>query len=317
MTRPWTSVVKSLRRAASAGLSSSSSCASSAWSSIARAAATSVEHSASTNFVFWKFDSGVPNEVRSCAYSEARRIAASAVPTALTAIVSRSCARLADRYWKALPTSPRTFASVTVTSVKCSSTVSWLLMPILWRVAPTSKPAASDGTTKIVRPPRRSAGSNAEVRATTSTRSAFAPPEMKVLDPLSVHVPSSFRCARVVMPVRSDPVPGSVIAIAVMRVPFAIPGSQRCFWSSVAYDRMYGVTTSWWTRSVPRLVAARAVSSVRIALYLKVSVCPPPPYSSGICRPMRPSSPIRANTDRSMRPASSYCWKDGASSRST
>lgn len=54
---------------------------------------------------------------------------------------------------------------------------------------------------------------------------------MNVFDPLSTQAPSSRCSARVRMPVRSEPVPGSVIAIAAMRVPFAIPGSQRPFCS--------------------------------------------------------------------------------------
>ena len=35
------------------------------------------------------------------------------------------------------------------------------------------------------------------------------------------------------MPARSEPAPGSVIATAVISSPEAMPGSQRCFCSSV------------------------------------------------------------------------------------
>ena len=47
-------------------------------------------------------------------------------------------------------------------------------------------------------------------------------------------MPSSDSLAVVFMPARSEPVPGSVIAIANMISPVTNPGSQRCFCSSVA-----------------------------------------------------------------------------------
>ena len=56
---------------------------------------------------------------------------------------------------------------------------------------------------------------------------------MKVLAPLRIQASPSRR-AFVWMPCRSEPVPGSVIAIAVMISPEQNPGSQRCFCSSVA-----------------------------------------------------------------------------------
>ncbi len=57
---------------------------------------------------------------------------------------------------------------------------------------------------------------------------------MKVLEPLRIQSPLSSRRAEVVMPCRSLPVPGSVIAMAVMISPEQNPGSHRCFCSSVA-----------------------------------------------------------------------------------
>jgi hypothetical protein len=56
---------------------------------------------------------------------------------------------------------------------------------------------------------------------------------MNVFAPLSTH-PSPSLTARVLMPCRSLPVPGSLIAIAVISSPLQKPGSQRCFCSSVA-----------------------------------------------------------------------------------
>ena len=72
--------------------------------------------------------------------------------------------------------------------------------------------------------------SSSSVRATTSTRSQQRPFEMKVLLPLMTHSSPS-RTARVLMPWRSEPVPGSDIAMAPMASPEAILGSHaflRC-----------------------------------------------------------------------------------------
>ena len=59
------------------------------------------------------------------------------------------------------------------------------------------------------------------------------PLEMKVLEPLSSQW-SPWSSAVVRMPWRSEPAPGSVIAMAVMISPEQKPGSQRRFCSSVA-----------------------------------------------------------------------------------
>ncbi len=48
-------------------------------------------------------------------------------------------------------------------------------------------------------------------------------------------MPSAESLAVVFMPARSEPVPGSVMAMAYMVVPVTKSGSQRFFWSSVAY----------------------------------------------------------------------------------
>ncbi len=56
---------------------------------------------------------------------------------------------------------------------------------------------------------------------------------MNVFAPLTIQSSPS-RTARVWMPARSDPVPGSVIATAVIVSPATIPGSQRAFCSSLA-----------------------------------------------------------------------------------
>ena len=56
------------------------------------------------------------------------------------------------------------------------------------------------------------------VRATTMTRSELMPAEMNVLEPLRIQSSPS-RTAEVLMPARSLPAPGSVIAIAPISSP--------------------------------------------------------------------------------------------------
>ena len=58
---------------------------------------------------------------------------------------------------------------------------------------------------------------------------------MNVFEPLMTYSsPSS--TARVLMPCRSEPVPGSVMAMAVIISPLQNLGNQRAFCSSEAYD---------------------------------------------------------------------------------
>ncbi|MNJ52374.1 hypothetical protein D3C77_477050 [compost metagenome] len=70
------------------------------------------------------------------------------------------------------------------------------------------------------------------VLQTTSARSQEAPLEMKVLEPLRISwSPSSV--ARVRTACRSEPVLGSVMAMAPTASPAIIFGNQACFCASV------------------------------------------------------------------------------------
>ena len=89
---------KSLTFAAPAPVSSPRSCASSAASSRAWPASTSAAQAASSNFVFWNDATGVPNAFRLRTYSTVVRTACTAADWLLTAIDSRSWARLPVRY---------------------------------------------------------------------------------------------------------------------------------------------------------------------------------------------------------------------------
>ena len=74
------------------------------------------------------------------------------------------------------------------------------------------------------------------VLTATITRWLLMPLVMNVFEPFTTKWSPS-RTAVVVIDARSEPIPGSVIAIAVINSPEAIPGSQRCFCSSVASVR--------------------------------------------------------------------------------
>ena len=75
------------------------------------------------------------------------------------------------------------------------------------------------------------------VRAATMQRSQIEPLLMKVLLPLMTQwSPSSTAVVRI--DCRSLPVDGSVIAMAPMLVPAAMPGSQRAFCASVPWCSM-------------------------------------------------------------------------------
>ena len=88
---------------------------------------------------------------------------------------------------------------------------------------------------------------------------------MNVLEPVTDHVPSGRGTARVAMPARSLPVPGSVMAMAPIVVPATIRGSQRARCSSLPYFRMYGATMSECNGKHGPLAPARASSSMTIA----------------------------------------------------
>jgi hypothetical protein len=62
---------------------------------------------------------------------------------------------------------------------------------------------------------------------------------MNVFEPLTTYRSPSRR-AVVVIDARSDPMAGSVMAMAVISSPEQMPGSQRAFCSSVHSDRKYG-----------------------------------------------------------------------------
>ena len=113
--------------------------------------------------------------------------------------------------------------------------------------------------------------------------------------------------AVVVIEARSDPMPGSVIAIAVISSPDAMPGSQRARCSSVQYRMKYGRQMSL-CRVMPSMappVPARSTSSTITVLNRK-SVTPPPPSSSGTSKARNPCRPASANTSRGTMPASSH-----------
>jgi len=83
------------------------------------------------------------------------------------------------------------------------------------------------------------------------------------------------------MPCRSLPVPGSVIAIAVMISPVQNCGSQRCFCSSLASRTRYGRTTSLVQAEPDPAVATRDGLLVDDHVGSGSPGLPPPPVLLG------------------------------------
>ncbi|MNF99199.1 hypothetical protein D3C84_820900 [compost metagenome] len=146
-----------------------------------------------------------------------------------TAIVRRSCGSSDISAAKPPPSAPNRLLAGTRTESKNNSEVSADLCPSLSRLRPRLKPSRS-ASTRIRLIPREPGESL--VRATTITRSACWPLEIKVFEPLTTYS-SPCSTARVLMPCRSLPVPGSVMAMAHTVSPDTILGSHFCFCASL------------------------------------------------------------------------------------
>src|SRR5664279_1362419 len=212
---------------------------------------------------------------------------------------------------KPWPSSPTRLAVGTRTLSKNSSAVSCAFRPILSRLRPRSKPSAPRSTAISEKPMAPASGS---VLHTTRTKSALMPFVMKVLDPLMTYSSPSLT-AVVWMPCRSDPVPGSVIAMAVIISPEQNVGNQRAFCSSLQYLSRYPDTRSVWIAKPTPLAPTLVSSSCNTALKRK-SLMPPPPNSSGIMNPSRPSSPALTHRSRGTIESFSHCSWCGAISLS-
>ena len=138
--------------------------------------------------------------------------------------------------------------------------------------------------------------SSSPVRAVMVTQAVMSVPAlvMKIFDPFTTHRPSR-RSARVCVAPASDPAPGSVSPNAASLRPEARSGSHSRFCSSEP-KRKIGI--------VPSDVCAATViatdESIRVSSSIAIayeSVSPPaPPYSSGMGRPMSPSSASSATS---------------------
>ena len=203
------------------------------------------------------------------------------------AIDSRSWARLWARYLKPWPSSPSRLATGTRTSLKNSSAVSWLCMPIFSSLRPRSKPGMPRSTHE-----QRHAG--VALRRVGLGGDDHEVGVDAVGDERLGAVERRTRRRRgravVAMPARSEPVPGSVIAIAVISSPEAMPGSQRWRLLVVAVlEEVRGARRRCAAsgRGPTPPMPARANSSAITWLKRKSSV-PPPPYCSGIAMPGEP-----------------------------
>ncbi len=114
---------------------------------------------------------------------------------------------------------PRTRSSGTKQPSNVSSRVSDACQPIFGSGGAAEKPSWPRSTMNIVMPWWPASGS---VLAATITKSAMPPLVMNILAP-SMTQPPSARVARVRIDATSEPVPGSVTAIAATRRPSTTP----------------------------------------------------------------------------------------------
>src|SRR5699024_7258684 len=140
-------------------------------------------------------------------------------------------------------------------------------------------------------------------RETTRMTSAWSTPEMKVFCPEITHS-SPERRAVVVILWELEPASGSVMANAAVISPDAMPGSHVRFCSSVPnLERMLPLIAGETTIMSRPAPAADSSSSTRASSYMPA---PPPPYSSGMLTPSRPSFPASAHSSLVVSPASDF-----------
>ena len=146
----------------------------------------------------------------------------------------------------------------------------------------------------------RCAGS---VLTAVTTRSALIPLVMNVFEPSTTYTSPSRR-AVVRIPARSEPIPGSVMATAVIELAGRDAGQPARLLLVGGEGRGSTAGTMSLCRPSPRpkpVAPTRAVSSPITTLKRKSST-PPPPYSSGIAIPTKPLAPAAANTSRGHDP---------------
>jgi hypothetical protein len=102
---------------------------------------------------------------------------------------------------------------------------------------------------------------------------------------------------------RSEPAPGSVMAMAPTASPVTIFGSQRSFCAVEPRCMMYGATMSLCTETFDASAPnpRRDISSTTIADSRKTD--PAPPYSSGTSTHRKPFSPRDVQSERGKMPS--------------
>src|SRR5215218_3354059 len=117
------------------------------------------------------------------------------------------------------------------------------------------------------------------------------------------------------MPRRSDPAPGSDIAMAQIVSADVTPGSQRSRCSGVVRSRRYGAMMSLSSPKYPLAAPVCATSSESTAFKRK-SESPAPPSSSGAENPSSPCPAALRQNSRSTAPAASHSSVWGTASLS-
>jgi hypothetical protein len=147
-------------------------------------------------------------------------------------MLSRSCGSWPISWKKPWPSpSPSRLAVGTRTSLKNSSEVSCADWRACAGCGPRSKPSASSVSTKISEVAPRAPGSDRSCDDADQVGGLAVGDEgLLAVDDVLVAVPSE---PSSLTPCRSEPAPGSVMAMAVTISPVQIFGSQRRRWSSV------------------------------------------------------------------------------------
>ncbi len=256
--------------------------------------------SAIRKLIPWFMAIGIPNWTRSFEYWAACSKAARATPTAPIAVPGRVKSRVRIAILKPSPSSPRRLATGTRTSWKASAEVSVERWPILSRCFSTTTPSASAGTTNAVRP---RCFFDLSVEANTVNQAAWPALVMNIFEPLRMYS-SPFLTAVVWIPETSEPAFGSVRANEVSSGSSTSGGSHARFCSSVP-----AMTTGPWPRPLATIAVPIPEQPQQSSSPTSRPSKPPssrPPYASGMCRFISPSSWALARMSAGCVECSSY-----------
>ena len=198
---------------------------------------------------------GLPNTMRSFAYSSAASKHARPEPTAPQTIPKRASFRH-ESGPRSVSTPGRTFSSGTRTSWSTSSEVTDARSESFLWISGAENPGMSFSTRK----PRIAPSS---VLAQTTATSAIVPFVIHIFAPFRIQSePSRRACVRIEP--GSEPASGSVSPKQPIASPACIGGSQRSFCSSEPNFQIGYIASEPWTETALRTPASPASSSMQV-----------------------------------------------------